>query len=124
MNRDRFIGYLASRSEALDIPLHRGGELKGLPREFHQALAVAQLLVALGHPAPSGELLRAWYGKSAWANAEAARWVYRVAGTLSGPDLEELDVAELLSFWVRFDNWGAAAKLLARRVQQKIQTAL
>lgn len=124
MSREEFIGYLASRAEALKIPLHRGGELRGLPREFHQALAMAQLLDALGQPAPSSELLRNWYGKAAWASAEAARWVYRVVGSLRDPDLKSLDLGELISFWVRFETWGAAANCLARDARRKLRTAL
>jgi hypothetical protein len=123
MTRDEFVGYLAARAEALRIPLHRAGELAGLPREFHQALAVARLLDALGQPAPSGELLRTWYGRAAWASADAARWVYGVVGSLRDPDLEQLDLGELLSFWVRFDTWGAAAHALARDVRRQLRAA-
>jgi hypothetical protein len=124
MNREQFIGYLATRAETLEIPLHRGGELRGLPREFHQALAMAQLLDALGQPAPSSELLRTWYGKAAWASAEAARWIYRVVGSLRDPDLKNLDLGELMSFWVRFETWGTAANALARDARRKLRTAL
>lgn len=124
MSREEFIGYLASRAEGLKIPLHRGGELRGLPREFHQALALAQLLDALGQSAPSSEALRTWYGKAAWANVEAARWVYRVVGSLRDPDLKNLDLGELMSFWVRFETWGAAANSLARDARRKLRTAL
>lgn len=124
MGREEFIGYLASRAEALEIRLHRGGELRGLPREFHQALAVAQLLDALGQPAPSSELLRTWYGKAAWASGEAARWIYRVVGSLRDPDLKSLDLGELMSFWVRFDTWGAAANSLARDARRRLRAAL
>lgn len=124
MHRDEFIGYLAPRAEALDVRLHQVGELAGLPCEFHQALAVAQMLDALGRPAPSSEVLRAWYGKTAWASGEAARWVYRVVGALRDPDLAKLDLGELMSFWVRFDTWGAMARLLASEERQKLRTAL
>ncbi|HEV2271365.1 MAG TPA: hypothetical protein VGR92_18080 [Steroidobacteraceae bacterium] len=124
MSREEFIGYLASRAEALRIPLHRGGELRGLPREFHQALAMAQLLDALGEPAPSGELLRTWYGNAAWASAEAARWIYRVVGSLRDPDLKNLDLGELMSFWVRFETWGAAANSFARDARRKLRSVL
>jgi hypothetical protein len=123
MNRDEFVGYLASRTDALAIRLHRDGELMGLPCEFHHALAVAQMLDALGHPAPSSEVLRKWYGNAAWANVEAARWVYRVVGALRDPDLGKLDLGELMSFWVRFDNWGAVARGLAAQVRHQLRTA-
>ena len=123
MNRDEFVGYLGSRADALGIRLHRDGELMGLPCEFHQALAVAQMLDALGCPAPSSQLLRKWYGKAAWGNVEAARWVYRVVGTLMEPDLGKLDLGELMSFWVRFDNWGAVARGLAAEARNKLRTA-
>lgn len=120
MGRDEFIGYLASRAEALDIPLHASGELAGLPREFHHALAIAQMLDALGRRAPSGALLRAWYGEAAFADGETARWVYRSVGLLRNPDLERLDPSELTAFWVRFDTWGAAAHVLVRSRRRKI----
>jgi hypothetical protein len=123
MTREDFVGYLASRAEALKIPLHRAGELVGLPREFHQALAMARLLDALGQPAPSGELLRAWYGRAAWASGAVARWVYEVVGSLRDPDLEQLELGELMSFWVRFDTLGAAAHSLARDVRRKLRGA-
>jgi hypothetical protein len=78
------------------------------------------MLDALGRPAPSSEVLRKWYGNAAWANVEAARWVYRVVGALREPDLGKLDLGELMSFWVRFENWGAVAKGLAVEVRHKI----
>ena len=81
------------------------------------------MLDALGRPAPSSEALRKWYGTAAWANGEAARWVYRVVGALRHPDLAKLDLGELMSFWVRFDNWGDAAKMAAAAVQQNLRTA-
>lgn len=120
MGRDEFIGYLASRAEALDIPLHQTGELAGLPCEFHHALAVAQLLDALGHRPPSGAALRAWYGEVASADGETARWIYRAVGTLRNPDLERLDPNELTQFWVRFDTWGAAAHVLVRSKRRRV----
>ena len=123
VNREQFVGYLASRAEALKIPLCRTGDLMGLPREFHQALAVARLLDALGQPAPSGELLRAWYGKTARASGAVARWVYEVVGSLRDPDLEQLELGELMSFWVRFDTLGAAAHSLARDVRRHLRAA-
>ena len=95
----------------------------GLPCEFHQALAVAQMLDALGCQAPSSEVLRAWYGNAAWASVEAARWVYRVVGALRDPDLGKLELGELMSFWVRFENWGTAAKCLAAEVRHKLRAA-
>jgi hypothetical protein len=124
MNRDEFIRYLASRADALDIRLYRGGELVGLPCEFHEALALTQMLVALGRPGPSSEALRNWYGKAASASAEAARWIYHVVGALRDADLERLDLGEVMSFWVRFDNWGAAANMVARKARQKLRPAL
>lgn len=114
MGRDEFIEYLASQAEVLDIPLHRLGDLAGLPREFHHALAVAQMLDAFGRRAPSGEVLRTWYGEAASGNPETARWIYRVVGALRNPDLEKLDPSDLTAFWVRFDTWAAAAHVLAR----------
>lgn len=123
MNREEFVGYLSSRAHALEIPIYRGGELTGLPCEFHQALAVARLLDALGQPAPSGELLRAWYGKAAWASGAVARWVYEVVGSLRDPDLEQLELGELMSFWVRFDTFGAAAHSMARDVRRHLRAA-
>jgi hypothetical protein len=121
MSREEFVGFLASGAGAFKIPLHRAGDLIGLPREFHQALAVARLLDALGQPAPTNDLLRSWYGKAAWASAEAARWVYQAVGALRDPDIEQLDLGELLSFWVRFDTWGAAAHSLARDVRRQLR---
>ena len=121
MSRDEFIRYLASNAGALDVRLHRAGELAGLPCEFHQALAVAKLLEALGRPAPSSAALRGWYGHTAWANAEAARWVYGVVEALRDPDLEQLDLGELMSFWARFDAWSCAAKWAARDVREKLR---
>jgi hypothetical protein len=113
MSREEFVGYLESRAEGLKIPLHRDGELRGLPREFHQALAVAYLLDALGQPAPSGEDLRSWYGQAVSASPEAARWAYRVVGSLRNQDLQELDVYELVAFSNRFDTWGGFANAFA-----------
>jgi hypothetical protein len=121
MNRDEFIRYVASNAGALGIRLHRAGELAGLPCEFHQALAIAKLLEALGRSAPSSGVLRGWYGNAAWANPEAARWVYRVVEALRDPDLERLDLGELMSFWVRFDAWGCAAKWAAHDVREKLR---
>jgi len=120
MSREEFIKYLAARAQTLEIRLHRSGELAGLPFEFHQALALTHLLDALGLSAPSSETLRKWYGKAAWASAETARWIYRVVGALRDPDLDRLELGELMSFWVRFDNWGAAANLLARDARRKL----
>lgn len=114
MNREEFVGYLASRATELKIPLHGTGQLCGLPTQFHHSLAVAHLLDALGQPSPSGELLRAWYGEAALGSGEAARWVYRVVGSLRNPDVEKLNSDELMMFWVRFDTWGATANSLAR----------
>lgn len=113
MNREEFIGYLAPRAEDLRIPLHRAGKLLGLPRKFHQALAVAHLLDALGQPAPSNQALRTWYGEEALASPEAARWIYRVAGALRDPDLGRLPPNELLSFRLRFAQWGSLARAVA-----------
>jgi hypothetical protein len=123
MNRDEFVGYLAFRTDALGIRLHRDGELTGLPCEFHQALAVAQMLDALGQPAPSSEVLRKWYGNVARANVQAARWVYRVVGALRDPDLGKLDLGELMSFWVRFENWGTVARGLAAEARHQLRAA-
>lgn len=123
MSRDEFVGYLAPRAEALGIPLHRTGELTGLPCEFHQALALARLLDALGLPTPSGELLRGWYGRTAHMSGAVARWVYEVVGSLRDPDLEQLELGELLSFWVRFDTWGAVAHSLARDMRRNLREA-
>lgn len=119
MSREEFIGYLASRAKDLKIPLRRRGKLLGLPRKFHQALAVACFLDALGQPAPSSEVLRAWYGKEAQAGVETAQWIYRVVGALRGPDLEGLDPGVLMSLWVRFDTWGAMANSLVRDAKRK-----
>lgn len=120
MNREEFIAYLASRADNLKMPLHRGGKLLGLPRELHQALAVAYLLDALGQPAPSSEALRTWYGKDALASAETAKWIYRVVGGLRDPDLERLTVSELISFGLRLATWGAAASGLAGDATRKV----
>lgn len=119
MNREEFVEYLASRAQGLKIPLHRSGKLLGLPREFHQALAMAYLLDALGRPAPSGEVLRTWYGKDALASPQAAKWVYRVVGALRDPDLEKLSTNELISFGLRLATWGAAASGLAGDATRK-----
>jgi len=119
MNREQFVGYLAARAKDLEIPLYRAGKLLGLPREFHHALALAHLLDALGRPSPSSEVLRTWYGQAASANAEAARWVYRVVGSLRDPDLKKLGSDELMSFWMRLGTWGATANSLARDANRK-----
>ena len=120
MNREAFVGYLQSRSAELQIPLHGEGELRGLPREFHQALALAHLLDALRRPGPSGEALRSWYGDQALASPETARWVYRVVGSLRNPDLEKLDVYELVTFCNRFEPWvGLANGLVNDRNRKK-----
>lgn len=124
MSREDFIQYLAARAGALDIPLHETGALEGLPAEFHHALAVAHLLEALWRPAPSSELLRSWYGHKASSSGEVARWIYRVVGALRDADLMKLDLGELMSFWVRFENWGAAAKMAAREVTGRVRSAL
>ena len=113
MNREEFVSYLESRAGELEIPLHSEGDLRGLPRELHQALAVAHLLGALGRPAPSGDDVRTWYGRMALANPEVARWAYRVVGSLRNQDLDKLEVDELLKFWLRFESWGGLAKGLA-----------
>jgi hypothetical protein len=113
MSRGEFIEYLASRAEGLKIPLHRAGRLLGLPREFHQALAMTRLLDALGQRAPSSEVLRTWYGKEALASGNAAKWIYRVVGALRDPDLQKLSKSELISFGLRLATWGAAASALA-----------
>ena len=118
MNREEFIAYIESRAEELGIPVHREGELLGLPREFYQALAVAYLLDALGQPAPSGDDLRVWYGKAALTSPEVARWAYRVVGSLRNEDLHKLDVDELLKFWLRFESWGALARGLANDLRR------
>jgi hypothetical protein len=119
MTREEFIGYLASRAEGLGIPVHGGGELLGLPRKFHQALAMAHLLDALGQPAPSNRALRTWYGDDALASPEAARWIYRVAGALRDPDLGRLPPNELLSFRLRFAQWGSMARAVAADATRK-----
>lgn len=119
MNREEFIGYLESRAEELEIPLHREGELLGLPREFHHALAVAHLLDALGKPAPSGDALRTWYGRAALASPETARWAYGVVGSLRNQDLDRLDVDELLKLWLRFESWAGVAHGLANDLIRK-----
>lgn len=118
MNREEFIAYIESRAEQLQIPVHQEGELLGLPREFYQALAVAHLLEALGQPAPSGDDVRKWYGKAALESPEAARWAYRVVGSLRNQDLDKLDVDELLKFWLRFESWGALARGLANDLRR------
>jgi hypothetical protein len=123
MNREEFIEYLASRAEGLKIPLHRAGKLLGLPRDLHQALAVAHLLDALGRRAPSGEALRAWYGKESLASPEVARWIYRTVGALRDQDLESLNTGELISFGLRFATWGAAASALAGDATRKLRRA-
>lgn len=121
MNREEFIGYLASSAEGLEIPLHRRGKLRGLPREFHQALAIAHLLDALGRPAPSGEVLRNWYGKEALASPEAARWIYRVVASLRDPDLKKLHQNELNPFGLRLVTWGSAANAVAEDMARKLR---
>ncbi|HVS76452.1 MAG TPA: hypothetical protein VHE11_05920 [Steroidobacteraceae bacterium] len=123
MTRDEFVRYLAPRADAINIRLHRSGALAGLPWKFHQALAVAQLLDALGQRAPSSEDLRAWYGAATGSTEETARWIYRVVGSLRDWDLEKLDLGELMSFWVRFDTWGEAAYLLAREARARLRPA-
>jgi hypothetical protein len=119
MNREEFVGYLESTAGELQIPVHGDGDLLGLPREFHQALALACLLDALRRPAPSTEALRSWYGEAAFASPEPARWVYRVVGSLRNRDLEKLDVFELVAFWNRFDPWVGLANGLANDRRQK-----
>jgi hypothetical protein len=118
MNREQFIGYVKSRAEVLKIPLHDEGELLGLPRACHQALAVAYLLDALGQPAPSGDELRTWYGEEL-ASPETARWVYSVVGSLRNQDLEKLNLEELLKFWLRFQSWSGFASGLANDLKRK-----
>lgn len=113
MNREEFTGYLESRADALEIPLHREGELLCLPREFHQAVALACFLDALGQPAPTGKALRTWYGEAASASPETARWVLRVVGSLENEDLKKLHVNELMAFSTQFDVWGGFAHVLA-----------
>ncbi len=113
MNREEFVGYLRPRAEELQIPLHSEGKLLGLPREFHQALALACLLDALRRPAPTDKDLRTWYGEAASASPETARWVYRVVGSLRNPDLEKLEVYELVTFWNRLEPWVGLANALA-----------
>jgi hypothetical protein len=119
MKREEFIRYLESRADELEIPCHGEGDLRGLPREFCQALAVAHLLDALGRSAPSGDDMRRWYGEVALANPEAARWAYRVVGSLQNQDLDKLDVDELLKFWLRFESWGGLAKGLANDLRRR-----
>lgn len=123
MNREEFIGYLASGAEGLAIQLHGRGRLRGLPREFHQALAVAHLLDALGRPAPSSEALRAWYGGEALASPDAARWVYRVVASLRDPDLKKLHPNELNSFALRLVTWGSTASAVAEDMARKLRRA-
>jgi hypothetical protein len=113
MNREEFVGYLESRGEWLAIPLHREGRLRGLPCEFHQAVAVACFLRALRQPAPTGDALRAWYGEAASASPETARWVCRVVGCLRNPDLQSLDMNDLLTFWPLLDEWAGMAHAIA-----------
>lgn len=113
MKREEFVGYVASRAGQIGIPVHQEGELKGLPREFHHSIAIAYLLDALGQDAPSGEELRAWYGAAASASPMTARWVIRVVGSLRNPDLEKLDIDELLAFWPLFEGWAGMAHGLA-----------
>lgn len=117
MNREEFTGYLESR--ALEIPLHREGELLRLPREFHHAVAVTYLLDALGQPAPTAKALRTWYGQAASASPETARWVLRVVGSLENEDLKKLHVNELMAFSTQFDVWGGFAHVLANRKAPK-----
>lgn len=113
MNQAKFIGWLESRAKEVGIPLHREGKLLGLPREFHHALAMSHLLDALGQPGPSGDDLRDWYGGPTLASPEAARWAYRMVGSLRNQDLDKLEADELLKFWLRFESWGALAQGLA-----------
>lgn len=119
MNREEFVRYLRSRAEELRIPLHGEGDLWGLPREFHQALAFACLLDALRRPGPTPQDLRAWYGEAALASPETARWVYRVVGCLRNPDLEKLDAYELVAFWNRLEPWVGLADGLANDRRRK-----
>jgi hypothetical protein len=109
MNREEFVGYVESRAEELRIQVHGEGELRGLPCEFQHALALVWLLDALRRPAPSSEALRSWYGHAALASPEAARWVYRVVGSLHNADLERLDAYELMAFCSRIEPWCAFA---------------
>ncbi|MGH8200523.1 MAG: hypothetical protein ACREVO_09210 [Steroidobacteraceae bacterium] len=119
MNREEFAGYVQSRAEELGIPLHKEGELAGLPREFHQAVAVACLIDALGQPAPSGDALRGWYGLAGAESTEMARWAYRVVRNLRNSDLGKLDVDALLEFWILFDGFGGLAHALANDLRRK-----
>ncbi len=118
MNREEFIGYVKARAEELKIPLHDEGELLGLPRQCHQALAVAHLLDALGQSAPSGDALRTWYG-AGLASPQTARWVYSVVGSLRNQDLEKLDLDELLKFWLRFQTWSGFTNGLVNDIARK-----
>lgn len=118
MNREEFVGYVQSRAAELGIPLHQERELTGLPREFHQALALACLIDARGQAAPSGEALRGWYGQAA-ESTEAARWAYRVVRNLRNSDLGKLDVDELLQFWILFDSFAGLAHGLANDLRRK-----
>lgn len=78
------------------------------------------MLDVLGRRAPSGALLRAWYGDAASGDGETARWIYPAVAMLGDPDLEKLDQSELTAFWVRFDTWGAAAHVLVRSKLRRI----
>ena len=113
MNREEFAGYVASMAGELGISVHPEGELQGLPREFLHSVAIAHLLDALGQAAPSAEELRAWYGPAASASPKTARWVTRVVGSLRNPDLEKLNLDELLTFWPLFEGWAGMAHGLA-----------
>jgi hypothetical protein len=119
MNREEFAGYVASGARELRIPLHQEGELLGLPCEFHQALAVAHLLDALGKAAPSGEAVRSWYGQAAVDGTKTARWVYQVVRDLRNSDLEKLGIDELVEFWILFDSLGGLAYALANDIRRK-----
>jgi hypothetical protein len=119
MNREEFVGYVQSRAQELRIPLHQEGELRGLPCELHQALAVAHLLSALGQAAPSGEALRGWYGQAAEEGRKTARWIYQVVRDLRNSDLEQLDMDELVKLWILFDGFGGLAHALANDLRRK-----
>ena len=110
MNRQEFISYLESRADKIGIPLHLEGELRGLPQEFHHAVAMAHLMDTLGQPAPSGEELRAWYGRAVLASPEAARWAYQAVGYLRNEDLDRFAPDELLKFGLRFQGWAGLAQ--------------
>ncbi|HEX5458881.1 MAG TPA: hypothetical protein VFX20_02835 [Steroidobacteraceae bacterium] len=119
MTREQFIGNLASVSGGLEIPVHRKGKLLGLPRKFHQALALAYLLDALGQPAPSSRTLRAWYGDETLGSPEAAKWIYAVTGALQDADLETLHPKELNAFGIRLVTLGSMAHAVAADAKRK-----